>query len=83
MKWAVLIVVGALLGLAAARIADAFGGHSLRYRLTLEAMVDGRPVAGSGVIQVDYSKRPQLLPQMNRVQYTSRLGGSWCTLRTS
>lgn len=70
MRWAVLIVVGALLGLAAAWIADAFGGHSLRYRLTLEAMVDGRPVTGSGVIQVDYSKRPQLLPQMNRVQYT-------------
>lgn len=69
MRWAILIVVGALLGLSAAWIADAFGSYSLRYRLTLEATVDGRPVTGSGVIQVDYAKRPALLPHMDRVSY--------------
>ncbi len=70
MRWAILVVVGALLGLTASWIADAFGGYSLRYRLTLEAMVEGRPVTGSGVIQVDYSKRPPLLPQVERVMYS-------------
>ena len=34
---------------------------TLRYRLTLNAQVEGRPVTGSGVIQVTYAKNPQFL----------------------
>ena len=36
---------------------------TLRYRLTLEAEVDGQPKSGSGVIEVTYTKQSQLAAQ--------------------
>jgi len=39
---------------------------TLRYRLTLEAQVGGEPKTGSGVIEVTYSKIPQLWATTNR-----------------
>lgn len=55
MKWlfAGLGVAGiALVGAAFAQTRSAFPSETVRYRLTLEAESDGKPVSGSGVIQV-------------------------------
>jgi len=41
----------------------AYPGATVRYRLTLEAQVDGQPRTGSGVIEVSYSKQPELAQQ--------------------
>lgn len=39
----------------------AYPSVTVRYRLTLEADVDGRPASGSGVVEVTHRKIPQLL----------------------
>ncbi|NOJ47816.1 hypothetical protein [Bradyrhizobium archetypum] len=41
----------------------AYPSLTLRYRLTLEAEVDGQPKSGSGVIEVTYTKQPQIAAQ--------------------
>ncbi len=41
----------------------AFPRVEIRYRMTLEADVDGRPVRGSGVIQVSYAVQPKIFPE--------------------
>ncbi|KRR22285.1 hypothetical protein [Bradyrhizobium retamae] len=41
----------------------AYPSVTLRYRLTLEVEVDGQPKFGSGVIEVTYSKQPQIAAQ--------------------
>jgi hypothetical protein len=59
-----------LLGIITALMLAALAGYrtlypslTMRYRLTLEARVDGKPVVGSGVIEVTYSKQPQITVQ--------------------
>jgi hypothetical protein len=64
--WA-LTVAGIVVGVHTA-FQFAYPTTSIRYRLTLEATVGDRPVAGSGVIQVDYWASPALLPDMKRVE---------------
>jgi hypothetical protein len=56
------------LGVIAAIIAVVFVGYkvaypsaTLRYRLTLEVEIDGKPLTGSGVIEVSYAKNVRLL----------------------
>jgi hypothetical protein len=46
---------------------------TIRYRLTLEALVDGQPRAGSGVVQVGYYKKPKLLP--NEAEFSVNVRG--------
>jgi hypothetical protein len=58
MKW--LGVLVALIVAAVVVYRVAFPSVSVRYRLTLEAQVDGEPKTGSGVIEVTYSKIVQL-----------------------
>jgi hypothetical protein len=41
----------------------AFPRVEIRYRMTLEADVDGRPVRGSGVIEAGYSLQPRVSPE--------------------
>src|SRR3954454_6059823 len=58
MKWLIgavlLIAVGVLvLNLSYPRV-------TIRYRLTLQAIVDGEPKSGSGVIEVNYQKQPSI-----------------------
>jgi hypothetical protein len=59
------IVAIAILCMGAAVFAYhvAYPSITLRYRLTLEAEVDGQPKLGSGVIEVTYSKQPQIAAQ--------------------
>lgn len=57
MKW--LGIVAALVALAPVAYGVAYPSLTLRYRLTLEAEVDGKPKTGSGVIEVIYSKQPE------------------------
>jgi hypothetical protein len=59
MKW--LAVTGVLLVALALVWTAAFPTATVRYRLTLEAEVDGRPVTGSSVIEASYTKNPQFL----------------------
>jgi hypothetical protein len=40
---------------------------TLRYRLELTAIVDGKPLTGAGVIEVSYRRNPQFLPDMQPV----------------
>jgi hypothetical protein len=49
----------------------AFPSETLRYRLTLEAEVDGRPIVGSGVIQVT-RQDTTILGDMGRVGATTK-----------
>src|SRR3954451_19966553 len=65
MKW---------LGIVVAAVAIAFVGWkllypsvTLRYRLTLEALVDGKPAVGSGVAEVTYSKQSRFAGQRDLV----------------
>lgn len=65
MKW--LGIVAALVALAPVAYGVAYPGLTLRYRLTLEAEVDGKPKTGSGVIEVIYSKQPEFASGRDRV----------------
>src|SRR5437879_4487861 len=57
MKW--LGIIAVLLGLAAVAYGVAYPSLTLRYRLTLEAEVDGTARTGSSVIEVTYAKQPE------------------------
>jgi hypothetical protein len=65
MKW--LGIVLALIGGTPLLYSVAYPSLTLRYRLTLEAEVDGKPKAGSGVIEVTYSKQPEFASGRDRV----------------
>jgi hypothetical protein len=62
MKWlgiAAAIIVG-----AGVLYVIAFPSLTLRYRLTLEAVVDGEPKTGSSVIEVIFSKQPKIRSEL-------------------
>jgi hypothetical protein len=42
----------------------AYPSQTLRYRLTLEAEIDGQPKIGASVIQVTYSKQPKIRSEL-------------------
>jgi hypothetical protein len=61
MKWLgvlVAVIVGTVV-----TYKIAFPSVTMRYRLTLEAQVDGEPKTGSGVIEVTYAKQSELASQ--------------------
>jgi hypothetical protein len=60
MKW--VKIFAALIIAAVVIFQLAFPSATVRYRLTLEADVDGKPATGSGVIEVSYGKKLRLLP---------------------
>ncbi|UPJ53770.1 hypothetical protein IVB30_22140 [Bradyrhizobium sp. 200] len=65
MKW--LGIVIALIVGAPLLYSVAYPSLTLRYRLSLEAEVDGKPKTGSGVIEVTYSKQPEFASGRDRV----------------
>jgi hypothetical protein len=65
MKWLGLFV--ALIVGAVVVYKVAFPSVSVRYRLTLEAQVDGEPKTGSGVIEVTYSKQSKFAGQLDLI----------------
>jgi hypothetical protein len=58
MKWLAILLI-AVVG-AVVLYTIAYPSVALRYRLTLEAEVDGQPKSGSGVIEVTYRQRPSV-----------------------
>jgi hypothetical protein len=60
-KWIAIILAAAIGVVVLYRIS--YPSVTLRYRLTLEAEVDGQPKSGSSVIEVTYSKQPQIASQ--------------------
>ncbi len=60
MKWLGIV---ALVALAPIAYSLAFPSVTVRYRLTLDAVVDGVPKTGSGVIEVTYGKQSRLAGQ--------------------
>lgn len=67
MKW--LGIIAALVVAAIVAYKTVFPSVTVRYRLTLEAQVDGEPKTGSGVIEVTYSKQSELASQHELVVY--------------
>ena len=65
MKW--LAIIAALVALPPIAYGLAYPTLTLRYRLTLEAEIDGKPKTGSGVIEVIYSKQPEFASGRDRV----------------
>ena len=63
MKW--LGIVAALVALAPVAYGVAYPSLTLRYRLTLEAEVDGKPKTGLGVIEVTYSKQLNIRSELS------------------
>jgi hypothetical protein len=61
MKW--LGIVGALIVCAVVLYKVAYPSVTVRYRLALEAEVDGKPQIGSGVIEVSYGKQSRFADQ--------------------
>ena len=60
MKWlAVFAAVAAVIAVIGYQLFTPIA--TLRYRLTLEAEVDGKPVMGSGVVEVTYAKAAGIL----------------------
>ena len=59
MKWIAvsIVVLGVIIGLFFIQ----YPTRSYRYQLTIEAVVDGNLVQGSGVIEVIYRSFPQFL----------------------
>ena len=56
-----LTIFAALIIAAVVIFQLAYPSATVRYRLTLEADVDGKPATGSGVVEVSYRANPQLL----------------------
>jgi hypothetical protein len=56
-----LTIFAALIVAAVVIFQLAYPSATVRYRLTLEADVDGKPATGSGIIEVTYRTNPQLL----------------------
>ncbi|MDB5503914.1 MAG: hypothetical protein JWR89_3816 [Tardiphaga sp.] len=50
-----------------------FPSATVRFRLTLDADIDGKPATGSGVIEVSYMARPRLLP--NEAEFSINVRG--------
>lgn len=65
MKW--LGITSAFVAAVVIAYGVAYPSLTLRYRLTLEAEVDGKPMTGSGVIEVTYSKQPEFASGRDRV----------------
>jgi hypothetical protein len=63
MKW--LGIAGLLIAGMVVFYVMAYPGLTLRYRLTLEAQVDGGPKVGSGVIEVTYSEQINIRSELN------------------
>jgi len=61
MKWPGIVV--ALVALAPIVYSVAYPSVTVRYRLTLDAEVDGKPKIGSGVIEVTYRKQSRFAGQ--------------------
>lgn len=59
-KWLKILSAAVVVTVAASIIL--FPSTTVRYRLTLEANVDGEPTIGSSVIEVSYGKKLRLLP---------------------
>ena len=59
MKWVALAGIAIVLLLAGSQMFLPVA--TVRYRLTLEAEADGKPVAGSGVIEATYAKAAKIL----------------------
>lgn len=57
-KWLAIVAAVAVI---VAVFAALFPSATVRYRLTLEAEVDGKPATGSGVIEVTYRANPRIL----------------------
>lgn len=68
-----LLVVGAVLAIGFF-VSQNFSARSatVRYRLTLEAEVDGKPVSGSGVIEARYGSQPRISPEAGRLTESVR-----------
>ena len=60
MKW--FKIFAALIIAAVVIFQLAYPSATVRYRLTLEADVDGKPATGSGVIEVSYGKNRGCFP---------------------
>src|SRR5947209_1047839 len=58
MKWLGILV--AVLAVSIVAYWVAYPSLTLRYRLTLEAEVDGKPLTGASVVEVTYSKQPKI-----------------------
>jgi hypothetical protein len=56
-------IVFALIAAAVVFYQVAYPSVTVRYRLTLEALVDGEPKTGSGVIEVSYGKQSEFAAQ--------------------
>lgn len=70
MKWlavAGVILIALILGWLAA-----FPSATVRYRLTLETEVDGKPAIGSAVVEVSYTKNIQLLGSTTQIVADTR-----------
>lgn len=59
MKWPYKLALASVIVIVAYMML--FPSATVRYRLTLEAEVDGKPTIGSGVIEVNYRKNLRLL----------------------
>jgi hypothetical protein len=70
MKW--FKIFAALIIAAVVIFQLAYPSATVRYRLTLEADVDGKPATGSGVIEVSYGKKPRLLPNESELYFDVR-----------
>jgi hypothetical protein len=70
MKW--LKIFAALIITAVVIFQLVFPSATVRYRLALEADVDGKPANGSGVIEVSYGKNLKLLPNEREFQINVR-----------
>ncbi|QWG21943.1 hypothetical protein KMZ93_18375 [Bradyrhizobium sediminis] len=65
MRW--LGIFAALVVAAIVAYKTVFPSVTVRYRLTLEAQVDGEPKTGSGVIEVTYSKQSRFAGQRDLI----------------
>ena len=70
MKW--FKIFAALIIAAVVIFQLVFPSATVRYRLALEADVDGKPANGSGVIEVSYGKNLKLLPNEREFQINVR-----------
>ncbi len=59
----ILLILALLIGSVFAAWKVIYPSVTVRYRLTLEAEVDGKPVTGSGVIEATYAKQPRVSPE--------------------
>lgn len=75
-KWFGTLAISSLVGVVL--FAVVFPSVTVRYRLTLEALVDGVSKGGSGVFEVVYSTNPRLLGAASEIQ--SKVTGEAITM---